>query len=414
MDAQKVGLLLVALGAALVSAASCNGAGAVGNTGGASGTGGATTTTGPTGSQVSSTSGVSTGVGGSGGTGGGSTSSLGAACMSDTDCGGGGLTCITASTDSPVFGGGPANGYCASMCTTDADCTEQASVCVTGAANMPGLCLLECTLGPQLMFLNDALNPDKCQGRNDLRCGPVGSEGTVKACLPTCGEDTQCPSGRVCDPSLKVCVTAATMGAAEGTACDPMASSPTCAGVCVSFTGGNETMCSEYCVLGGDPNNPADTPNCGGPTSGYCLFSPQGNGAGDYGFCSPACTSQDGCQTPAFWCMPVGGLTGKGVQNGYCLGATACPNGNSDCAMAMGTTCTQTTDGPFCLTSDFPLGSTGLDGGTDGGDAGGTDGGDDAGTDGGANDAGGSDAGGGGAGPGDAGAADAGDAGDGG
>src|SRR5262249_40796628 len=99
-----------------------------------------------------------------------------------------------------------------------------------------------------------------------------------------------------------------------------------------------------------------------------------GNGAGDYGFCAPACTAQDECQNPEFWCFPVGGLTGMGVDNGFCFGATACPHGDSDCAQEQGTVCTQTKYGPECLNPLFPRGGAApADAGTDG--SGGTGGG---------------------------------------
>jgi hypothetical protein len=291
-------------------------------------------------------------------------------CMSDSDCGGD-LGCTKDSASDPVFGGGPAGGYCTQSCSTDSDCPGSDSACLSGGSGMPGTCVLTCTIGPSLQFLNDPLDPSKCRGRNDLRCVGLTSGSTV--CMPTCGEDSQCPTGRVCDPRTAVCVDKANVstGKPDGAKCDPMATTPDCAGICVSFDSG-ETTCSRNCVLGGDQNDPQDTPNCGGVTSGLCVYRPSANGAGDFGFCAPACTAQDQCQNPAFWCFPVGGLTDpdptKGIQNGFCFGATPCPNGDADCASAKGTSCTSTKDGPFCLNPMFPLGSeANPDAGTDGG-----------------------------------------------
>jgi hypothetical protein len=108
-------------------------------------------------------------------------------------------------------------------------------------------------------------------------------------------------------------------------------------------------------VLGGQ--NIQAGPNCGGETKGLCAFSPMGNGAGDFGFCAPACLHQSDCQNPNFWCFPITNLTGTGpgeVPNGWCFGATACPNGASDCTAQAGTKCTQTSAGPFCLNPTFP------------------------------------------------------------
>jgi hypothetical protein len=234
------------------------------------------------------------------------------------------------------------------------------------------------------MYLNDPLSPNKCQGRDDVRCLSLSS--SLDACVPTCGKDSQCPTGEVCDPRLAVCVTPANVstGLPNGSTCDPSSATPDCAGICVTFTasdaGAPVTECSNPCVLGvASGTTIAMDPNCGGDHNGLCAYYPGNNGAGDFGFCAPACNYQSDCQNPAFWCIPIGGLTGTGtgmISNGFCLGATACPNGASDCSSEMGTTCTTTPDGPFCLSSMFPL--TSPDAGTpDAGksDAGESDGG---------------------------------------
>jgi hypothetical protein len=150
----------------------------------------------------------------------------------------------------------------------------------------------------------------------------------------------------------------------------------------VSFTGSSAALCSELCVLGGDPANPAGSPSCGGPAKGLCIFRPAPNGAGDYGYCTAACEKQDDCQNPAFFCMPEMGLTGTtGVSNGFCFNGTPCPKGASDCAAIPMSACTATKYGPICLTSDFPLGSAApVDGGADGGGDSGTDSGSEGGT----------------------------------
>jgi hypothetical protein len=349
------GLAMAGLGQVGCSSSS-NGAGGSGTT--ASGSGGTKTTT----HTAASSTGVTTGGGGSPGA-----ESLGLACASDTDCGGAPLTCILPTASDPVFGGGPANGYCSQTCMTDADCPSTGA-CLIGASG-PGDCVESCTIGPALSHINDPLDPTKCQGRDDLRCTSIDSEGTVFGCLPTCGSDSQCPTGSACDPRNSVCVpsTSVSTGLPAGSACDPMATTPDCAGVCVSFTGSTPavTLCSDDCTLGGDVTT---TSNCGGLAKGLCAYSPTGNGAGDYGFCANACTAQTDCQTPNFWCFPITNLTGTGkgeVPNGWCFGATACPGGQGDCSGDMGTTCQQTAAGPVCLSTTYPLG--GADGGTDSG-----------------------------------------------
>src|SRR5262249_45085391 len=127
---------------------------------------------------------------------------------------------------------------------------------------------------------------------------------------------------------------------------------------------------SQSCVLGGDPANPTATPSCGGLQNGVCLYRPQGNGAGDFGYCAPVCAKHDDCQNPGFWCKPIVGLTGTmGFTDGYSAVGFPCPTGASDCTMVTGSTCTDTRYGPICLVGNFPLGSAAPcnDGGTEGG-----------------------------------------------
>jgi hypothetical protein len=281
---------------------------------------------------------------------GGNGDNIGIQCGGDGDCGAN-LKCLTAEGDNVFLGGGPANGYCSKDCASDVDCPGTDSFCATPGAGKPGICLRTCTLGPELMFLNDPLDPEKCHGRDDLRCAALNTPGKDTVCLPSCGNVDQCPAGRVCDPRSSVCVTKANTGLPLGAKCDPQATTPECAGICVGF-GDGITACSSPCALGGeiDPTDPASSPDCGGLNNGLCVYSAAMSGAGDLGFCGGACTEQDDCQNPAFWCKDVGGL-----PKGYCLGGTPCPNGQTDCKSA-GETCKDTKYGPFCTNSKYPLG----------------------------------------------------------
>ncbi len=245
---------------------------------------------------------------------GGSNANIGLPCMMDSDCGSP-LKCSQATATDTIFGGGPANGYCSMACMQDSDCPGSGTACFMGNATTgPGECVLLCNFGPALAHINDPIATDgKCNMRDDVACGPIDTEGTVQGCLPVCGKDSQCPTGRHCDARLSVCVDTPNTGTATGTVCDPTATTPTCAGLCLSLTGADggvaETMCSSECVLGGDTPY-TSTPSCGGLTAGICLYSQQGEGAGDVGFCAPACSKQDDCQIPAFWCYAISGLTG--------------------------------------------------------------------------------------------------------
>jgi hypothetical protein len=257
--------------------------------------------------------------------------------------------CITSTIDDPFLGGGPADGYCSKDCASDADCPGALDICVTPAGAATGECFAGCEIGnPPLDFLDSPLDATKCFGREDVRCQTVDNS---PICIPTCSVDAQCSGGRVCDPLLAVCVVSPTTGLPIGSVCDPMADPGDCAGVCVSFTGADPnnpvTMCSNWCVLGGE----LDGNDCGGLSAGLCVFSPAGNGAGDYGFCTPSCTAHDDCQNPTFWCTPVGFTN----ANGYCFGHDPCTV-QADCTGA-NETCTLTKYGKFCISSQYALGT---------------------------------------------------------
>ncbi len=348
-------IALMCLGVAVAAYAGCGGD----STGAATSTGTTTTTTTGSDTTSSTTGGMTTTTSGTTTSGSGSTSSggvgdnLGIECTADGDCGVG-LICLTAAGNTPVLGGGPAQGYCSKNCASDADCPGNASLCALPAAGQMGVCLLTCDLGPDLMFLDDMLDPTKCHGRYDVRCANVTN--TATACVPTCGKDDECPAGRVCDPRVAVCVDKAHTGLPSGSKCDPKAMTPECAGLCVNFSGGT-TSCSSPCALGGEITDPTTVNDCGGLEKGLCVYSPTGNGAGDFGFCAPGCSLQSDCQNTDFWCFGVGGLTGMGVDNGYCFGATPCPNGQTDCKSTNAKVlCTDTKYGPFCVDTTFPLG----------------------------------------------------------
>lgn len=318
------------------------------------------TTTSGSGGSTSTTTSATTGTTVASTSSGGTDSKLGLDCQEDSDCGDGGR-CITPTENDPVIGGGPAGGYCTKDCETDSDCDGGTCLSFDGVSE----CFLDCEIGPALEFLDDPLDENKCHGREDVRCTPITGAGDV--CIPTCGSDQQCPNGRVCDPRFRVCVDsgAENTGDPNGGPCDPNASEPTCAGTCVNFTSG-VTMCSNSCVLGGD----VDAYDCGGLTEGLCVFRPSDNGPGDYGFCSPACKQHDECNNPDWWCFGIGGVSDGLVDNGFCFGATACPNGNECTGDDV---CTDTKYGPFCLDTIYPLGSAAPDPtGSGGGGAGGS------------------------------------------
>lgn len=298
--------------------------------------------TGPVGSGGAGGAGQTTSTGGAGSF----EARLGAMCTSDGDCDPGG-SCLLPTDRDPFLGGGPAHGYCTAPCTMDIDCPGDHGVCLDDDADGggEGRCFLGCTLGePPYTAEIDPLPADKCHGRDDLRCQVVGE---APVCLPTCGDDADCPSDRRCDQRLAVCVSEASTGEALGSACD--VEDDACAGRCVIFLSG-VTMCSSLCVLGGGVE--PDTTECGGLADGYCAFRPEDNGMGDYGFCTESCAEHDDCQNPAFWCFPVPDVNTSG-DRGYCFAATDC-RVPSDCAS--GEECVTTAFGDKCISTAFELG----------------------------------------------------------
>lgn len=271
---------------------------------------------------------------------------LGDICTSDAECGID-MKCIVSDKDDAILGGGPANGYCSKDCKGDADCPGATSVCLTDQTGN-GICLRGCDLGkPSLMFLDDALDPNKCWGRDDVACTDIQM---LSMCLPLCGKDSQCDAGRKCDPRLGVCVDTPTAGLAMGAACDQM--NDQCAGFCLGINNApkpNFTMCSQGCVIGGDIQE-----DCGGLNKGICAFAPQDVGAGDFAFCTAACKQHDDCQLPNMWCNDIGLPT-----NGFCFGADDCMT-DAQCVNSMGQPtgqkCTDTKFGKVCL-DPYPLGT---------------------------------------------------------
>ena len=341
-------IALMCLGVAVAAYAGCSDGGTTTGTT----TGDSSTSSGNGGGTAATTSAATTSVGSTSAatTGGGAVNYLGYACAANADCGET-LKCLTSDLNVAAFGnGGPANGYCSKDCKVDNDC-PLSGACVGASSAKAGTCILTCTLGPELTGLDEEQDPDKCNGRTDTRCAPLNNTGTITGCRPTCGRDDECSVGRVCDPRSALCVAKANTGLPMGAKCNPMATTPECAGACVSF-GGGVTLCSSPCGLGGaiDPADLTLITDCGGLDKGVCAFSPSGNGAGDYGFCSPACHTQGDCQIPSFGCGNVGL-----PDSGFCSPAKACPNGAADCKTPE--VCTETKEGPLCLDSKYPLGT---------------------------------------------------------
>ena len=346
------------LGLGLVGyAGGCGDDGSAGGNGGAGGTGGAGGM--PSGSGVSSSG---TGMTNDG-------SWLAMECETDSDCGNAeGATCVAATDDDAVFMGGPSNGYCSKKCQKSGDCPGESSICVKAGADTEGRCVLGCTIGPKSNDLDAMLDPEKCHGRDDLRCSALSNGSTV--CLPGCGNDGYCPSGMVCDLRYNVCKAMAYPGKGLGQTCDPAAMTPECSAICIPDPSG-KGLCTAQCVRGGDMDD------CGGLDKGACLFTPNKPadvGAGDIGFCTAACTAQEDCANPMMWCAHLNGLP---PEYGYCVPGLPSCNTQADCDAKIATKelppgfqCIDTPSGKVCLDPSIPV----THGGGGGGGAGGSGG----------------------------------------
>jgi len=308
----RVALLVLAVGAV----AGCGGGKGSGGTAGAAGTtvaggrgGSAAGTAGMTGGGGSTARGGTIGTAGT--TGGAGTNAdggtlpvgdMGKGCATNSDCTGG-LTCAAPGTDS--FGaGGPANGFCTKACgEADAGdvCGALNAVCVNmnTDANPAPFCMPTCTFGSMD-------RATKCRGRDDVACAQLqdSAGGTLDVCVPLCGADVDCPTGRHCDKNSGLCVTAAKTGGPLGSACTAPADGGTdsCAGFCLSIGSGGTTVtarfCSQACVLGAPNacNLAAGTTSLAPAGShGGCLYTASGAMTGDVGYCAQECDSTTDC-----------------------------------------------------------------------------------------------------------------------
>jgi hypothetical protein len=249
---------------------------------------------------------------------------IGARCASDDDCAGGAF-CSTASGNDFYGAGGPAGGYCTFSCTEDVDCTDRdpLSTCSPVGPDGTSICIRTC--------LSKAPEPGeaKCLNRPDVACESVvvqqieqfTAEPQLGFCVPRCGSDEECPSGRVCHRQAGICADFPAPGAPVGSACS---TSDDCDGRdCQDRVNGNG-ICTAPCVLGGlsgcgyGRNADVREAACVIPVAAAGNFS---EGPGDLGFCLELCDVDADCQQAAtgFVCRPLSaGLAGFLGRRGAC------------------------------------------------------------------------------------------------
>jgi Cys-rich repeat protein len=139
-----------------------------------------------------------------------------------------------------------------------------------------------------------------------MACARVndGAGGTVDLCVPLCGSDTDCPSGRHCDANSGYCTATAKTGSPLGTACmAPVdGGADSCKGFCLAIGSGGTTVtarfCSQACVFGtaNACNIALGTASLAPAGShGGCLYTASGAMPGDVGFCTQECDTVAEC-----------------------------------------------------------------------------------------------------------------------
>jgi len=270
---------------------------------------------------------------------------LGSTCTADADCAAG-LTCIlpTAtdfrSVSEPPERGGPAGGLCTVSCAEDPECWvhDETAICHP----IDGFCREGCRTNEPL---GDALTPEKCHGRSDMACAPIGCADsdcrtTVDFCSELCWVDEQCGIDLFCNLRTGLCQSSPAEGDPPGSACNFTAAENSCLGLCdldpVELYGHQRLagVCVEPCVIGAPMA-------CGGPRGGgkgrACLRRLEAAdkyGIGDLGACATLCNCTSDCADSEV-CEPWG-LGNRYDAAGVCAraarqpGAPDCLNPNSD------------------------------------------------------------------------------------
>lgn len=255
---------------------------------------------------------------------------LGAACVSNADCGAEGLTCLGADQDLGLGLAAVPGGLCTATCSTDAECQAfgRGAVCakLTEAPLAPDLGSV--TTAPRYCMAGCAPGApggaSKCHARGDLSCRPFAPPRAQRcaatapacpdglncfrgycrefACGPRCNGDTDCSAGRTCDVRSGLCTQAAVPATPIGLFCDPDApSSPCRSGSCLVLFDENNvktgSFCTQSCVLGAPCAN----------GRGACRLPRFSDyEVGDVGYCQPTCDCNADCQLPGDECIAWG------------------------------------------------------------------------------------------------------------
>jgi hypothetical protein len=254
---------------------------------------------------------------------------LGSSCDAVADCQPG-LSCITGGTALLGDRSLP-HGLCSLPCTSHEQCIDQdaGSLCFPfDPEATEGYCVEGCAFG------DPSAGAQKCHNRLDFACLPALLFDTgepcvsnascqpgdtcldgrcalvLPACLPSCRGDLDCASGSYCDQSFLngLCTTQPPTGKGLGEPCTvPASSEPAepddCLGFCLSDGDGSSNgHCATTCgLLNGCAWEP-DTEQFAGACLYPSALTTELAGAGDFGFCTPACNCSDECLNETLEC----------------------------------------------------------------------------------------------------------------
>lgn len=254
--------------------------------------------------------------GGRGGSGGAAPmTNLGSHCVTNEDCGGDGLKCVTDKKDGSRFPGG----LCTIDCDPgafDADCAalgENALCTVFAEDDQTGeptesYCLQGCSLGAE----------EQCGTRKDVLCIDISlSSDPAPVCLPLCGSDDQCGALQ-CNGESGYCDATGDPGMKPlGAPCNPDGDPDECAdGFCLALENDSpEGFCTSLCR--GDAFPQCGWEGEGTAPTGICLVDSDA-GPAELGLCGKTCDCDAECGQSAFICRADPGLEELGPK-GYCV-----------------------------------------------------------------------------------------------
>ncbi|MDQ3036070.1 MAG: hypothetical protein M3Y87_26955 [Myxococcota bacterium] len=247
----------------------------------------------------------------------------------------------------PIDGGNDAGlipaGSVGAECSSAADCTGAADACVSDPGFLPnGYCTLSCLGGVECPEGSSCVQIDRTQAFCFDDCDPEATERQCRAgygcsnpgpmspppiCVGGCTDDSDCPTGLLCDRNGGLAGACYSPDASFGDACEGDESCPM-GGFCYAenFSGWPGGACVSFgCDV-------ASNTGCSGDSQ--CL--PSGFGGGG-GICVDGCTTTADCRAAdGYACAPAVGYPDRLACRAACTSDAQC-SGGSVCNPSLGT-----------------------------------------------------------------------------